>query len=199
MFPSGTLTLPSPMQYFLHIGPLSAVKAKPMSYPNTDAMARDPESTDTTVRRTSATGIQASRATLSGDRCTSRPAVPSVGFKARTSGVGRQPPPMAALPALLRSALRSQSLQFVVSCRAAGIGLPPSTAFHPSRNAHSFVGHRSPRAHAHGCERKKRIISADASGPRASVYEPAALPPDHACAAPCNTHTSATTRSAASA
>ena len=51
---------------------------------------------------------------------------------------------------------------------------------------------------ARGCKRKKRTISADASGPRASVYEPSALPPDHACAASRNSHCSATTRSAAS-
>ena len=30
------------------------------------------------------------------------------------------------------------------------------------------------------CSKKKRIISADASGPRASANDPLALPPDHA-------------------
>ena len=36
-------------------------------------------------------------------------------------------------------------------------------------------------------------ISVLALGPRASVYEPRALPPDHACAAPCTTQCSVLT------
>lgn len=38
---------------------------------------------------------------------------------------------------------------------------------------------------ARGSPRKNRTISADASGPLPSVYEPLALPPDQACPAPC--------------
>jgi hypothetical protein len=42
--------------------------------------------------------------------------------------------------------------------------------------------------------RKKRTISRLASGPRGSVYDPAALPPDHAWPAPCRTQCSRTAR-----
>ena len=34
------------------------------------------------------------------------------------------------------------------------------------------------------CSRKKRTISREASGPWGSAYDPAGLPPDHACPAP---------------
>src|SRR5947209_6779779 len=41
--------------------------------------------------------------------------------------------------------------------------------------------------------RKKRTISADASGPRWSVYEPIEFPPDQACPAPWTVHDSTRT------
>ena len=44
------------------------------------------------------------------------------------------------------------------------------------------------------CSKKNRIISRLASGPQGSVYDPAVLPPDHACPPPCNTHCSRTGR-----
>jgi hypothetical protein len=53
-------------------------------------------------------------------------------------------------------------------------------------------------AFALACARKKRIISRLASGPRASVYEPLALPPDQAWPAPCRTHCSRTSPPASS-
>ena len=34
------------------------------------------------------------------------------------------------------------------------------------------------------CSLKNRIISAEASGPLGSLYEPEELPPDHACPSP---------------
>jgi hypothetical protein len=51
---------------------------------------------------------------------------------------------------------------------------------------------------ARSCDRKNRSISAEASGPAGSVYEPLALPPAHAWPAPCSTHCSTATRSPAS-
>ena len=47
------------------------------------------------------------------------------------------------------------------------------------------------------CPRKNRSISADASGPLGSVYEPSVLPPDHACPPPCTVHCSTITLSSA--
>ena len=44
---------------------------------------------------------------------------------------------------------------------------------------------------ARGCRRKNRSISALASGPRGSVYEPAGSPPDQAWPAPWIVHCSA--------
>ena len=44
-----------------------------------------------------------------------------------------------------------------------------------------------------GCSAKKRTISADASGPAGSVYEPPATPPDQAWPEPCTVHSSPTT------
>ncbi len=42
------------------------------------------------------------------------------------------------------------------------------------------------------CSKKNLTISRLASGPRGSVKEPAGLPPDQACPAPCRTHCSST-------
>lgn len=59
--------------------------------------------------------------------------------------------------------------------------VPPTLV--PSDFAPLSVAHQSVLAEP-GCCRKKRIISRLASGPRGSVYDPAALPPDHAWPAP---------------
>ena len=52
---------------------------------------------------------------------------------------------------------------------------------------------RSIRLSRRGCSAKNRTISAEASGPAGSVYEPPATPPDQACPDPCTVHRSATT------
>lgn len=52
----------------------------------------------------------------------------------------------------------------------------------PAARSHPRGAHAEP---ARGSSRKNRTISADASGPLPSVYEPLAWPPDQACPAPC--------------
>ena len=49
-----------------------------------------------------------------------------------------------------------------------------------------------------GCWWKNRTISAEASGPLGSVYEPGRLPPDQACPRPCTVHRSMMARPSAS-
>jgi hypothetical protein len=56
---------------------------------------------------------------------------------------------------------------------------------------HAYQSVAWPLGSRRGCWLKKRTISAEASGPLGSVYEPEELPPDHACPSPWTVHRSA--------
>ena len=73
------------------------------------------------------------------------------------------------------------------------------TAFRRSLTWSAARVHGSTRraAVAVRCPRKNLSISAEASGPLGSVYEPSVLPPDHACPLPCTVHCSIITLSSA--
>jgi hypothetical protein len=63
----------------------------------------------------------------------------------------------------------------------------------PSFSPSVLLGYPSsgvPSAPRCGCWRKNRTISADASGPLGSVYEPGRFPPDQACPSPWIIHCS---------
>jgi hypothetical protein len=105
---------------------------------------------------------------------------------------------------------KSELQYYTVSCGNSGVLTVGSTCDGDRERAevanHIYM-QRLGRLHMHqclvaafalACARKKRIISRLASGPRASVYEPLALPPDQAWPAPCRTHCSRTSPPASS-